>query len=746
MTNQIRQIEILLPLNVPMAFTYALPNGVGAGIGDFVVVPFGRKTEIGVIWKDATKILPDEKVKQVIKKIEIPPLSTNFRKFIDWVAAYTMSPAGMVLKMVLSTPDAFVAEKDIVLYKRHCKEVESCSSPSLEREKVREGCGKNVSSSNKNIISKPRQSILTVLADDPLTLADLREKSGSSSVTIKKMVKDGLIEEIKHPPLYHPEEVRLANIHLSDNQQNVVNDLKDKITANKFSATLLDGVTGSGKTEVYLSAIEELFKDESAQILIMLPEIALTSQVVNRFERRFGFTPQTWHSGMTKSQKEKTWRKVNNGGTRLIIGARSALFLPYKNLKLIIVDEEHDNSYKQEEGVIYNARDMAVLRAKTEGFPIILASATPSIETMENVQSGKYELLHIPNRHGGAQMPDVDIIDMRTQKLDSKHFISRPLIEAIRKNIENGRQSLLFMNRRGYAPLVLCRTCGYRFKCEECSTWLVKHKYGAHFMCHHCGYRRPEPKTCPECESEDSLVSCGPGVERIEEEVREYFPDSNIALMASDSLTHKKMAELLDDILSNKIDIIIGTQVIAKGHHFPNLNLVGVIDGNLGLEGGDLRASERTYQLLHQVAGRAGREGRKGKVILQSYMPGNAVMQALKGWDRDGFVGAEMLSRNANSMPPFTRFAALIISGVEEAAVSALARNIVNAAPRSNDVRVLGPVPAPIFMLRGKFRYRILIKTARNINLQNFIRQMLGGVKVSSSVKVKIDIDPYNFL
>jgi len=672
-----KQIAVLLPLNVPVAFTYAAPDELDLNDGDFVKVPFGRKMETGIVWGAAKDILPAEKVKKIIGKLPPPPLSPNFRKFIDWVANYTMSSPGMVLKMALSGMGNFTQARAIL---------------------------------------------------------PLPKGEGWGEGAKKKIVA------------YLPEEIHLAHIELSENQQDAVKKLHKKVTENNFSATLLDGVTGSGKTEIYLSAIEEIFKDDTAQVLIMLPEIALTSQVTNRFERRFGFTPQTWHSGMTPAAKKKTYAKVINGGTRLIIGARSALFLPYKNLKLIVVDEEHDGSYKQEEGVIYNARDMAVLRAKLKNFLIILASATPSIETMENVKSGKYEWLHLPVRHGGAQMPDVGVIDMRNQKLDSRHFLSKPLVDAIRKNIENKKQSLLFLNRRGYAPLVLCRTCGYRFKCEECSTWLVRHKHGAYLMCHHCGFKRPEPSKCPECEGENTLASCGPGVERIEEEVREYFPESNIALMASDSLTNKKMAEMLDDILSGKVDIIIGTQVIAKGHHFPNLNLVGVVDGDLGLEGGDLRASERTYQLLHQVAGRAGREGQKGRVILQSYMPNNTVMEALKGWDRDGFVDAEMLSRQQNFMPPFSRFAAIIISGTEESSVSGVGRNIVNFAPKNNEITVLGPVPAPIFMLRGKFRYRILIKTARNINIQNFIAQTFRHVKIPGSVKVKVDIDPYSFL
>jgi primosomal protein N' (replication factor Y) len=672
MIEKNKQIAVLLPINVPGAFTYAIPEDLPISEGDLVTVPFGSKNIAGIVWGPPKDIIPADKVKKIICKLSAMQLSDNFRKFIDWVASYTISSPGMVLKMALS------------------------------------GAG----------------NIAKLQGKPPL---DRNDGAGISPVAWREIIN-------------------LAHIELSCDQQAAVGQLCMKIKDSKFSATLLDGVTGSGKTEIYLSAIAEIFKDDKAQVLIMLPEIALTSQIINRFERRFGFTPQTWHSGMTPGAKKKTYAKVMNGSTRLIIGARSALFLPYHDLKLIVLDEEHDGSYKQEEGVIYNARDMAVLRAKIENFPIILASATPSIETMENVKSGKYAWLHLPVRHGGAQMPDVSIIDMRTQKLDARHFLSKPLVDAIRQNMQNKKQSLLFLNRRGYAPLVLCRNCGYRFKCEECASWLVRHKHGAYLMCHHCGFRRPEPEKCPECEGEKTLVSCGPGVERVEEEVREYFPESKIALLASDSLTHKKMIEMLDEILSNRIDIIIGTQVIAKGHHFPNLSLVGVVDGDLGLGGGDLRASERTYQLLHQVAGRAGREGQKGRVMLQSYMPANNVMQALKTWDRDGFFDAEILSRHQNFMPPFSRFAALIISGADENTTSGVARGIVNLAPKNDEISILGPVPAPIFMLRGKFRYRILIKAARNINLQGFLAQTLRNLKIPASVKVKVDIDPYSFL
>lgn len=731
------QISVLLPLNVPSAFTYAVPEKLELDIGDFVTVPFGKKTIIGVVWSDVSTPLPASKLRQVISKRQLAPLSKEFCKFLAWVSGYTMSAPGNVLKMAISVPEALEVEADLVAYKLNSE------NAAIHNTKV----------------SKARQRVLDLLKEHSncLTLSELKEKSGTTSVIIKDMAKDGHLVEVKHPPTYKPEEIHPSQIILSENQMGVVNKLRKRIAAlplsqgerevscSTFSATLLDGVTGSGKTEVYLSAIEEIFKDETAQVLIMLPEIALTSQVINRFQRRFGFEPLTWHSGRTKSQKEKIWRKVANGGTRLIIGARSSLFLPFKNLKLIIIDEEHDSSYKQEEGVIYNARDMAVVRAKIENFPIILASATPSVETVENVKSGKYEWLHLPHRHGGAQMPDVSIIDMRNQKLDSRHFLSLPLVNAIRENIKNKQQSLLFMNRRGYAPLMLCRTCGFRFQCEECSTWLVQHKYGSYLMCHHCGFKRNLPKTCPECESENSLASCGPGVERIEEEVREYFPDSNIALMASDSLTNAKMAQMLEDILSGRVDIIIGTQVIAKGHHFPLLTLVGVVDGDLGLEGGDLRASERTYQLLHQVAGRAGREGNKGRVIIQSYIPGNAVIQALQGWDRDGFISAEMDSRMQNMMPPFERFTALIISGSEELLTANAAKQLVILAPKHNGIRVLGPVPAPIFMLRGKFRHRILIKSARNINIQKWLEELLQKVKIPSGVKVRVDIDPYSF-
>lgn len=576
----------------------------------------------------------------------------------------------------------------------------------------------------------------------------------SSPGTVLKMVLSvpAALEppkEKKKKPTEHATDLPMQPlaVQLSHEQQEAAEDLCHKVASHSYSTTLLDGVTGSGKTEVYFTAIAEALKEPGAQILIMLPEIALTTQVVARFEAAFGFAPHQWHSGLTPAVREKYWREIAAGQARLVIGARSALFLPYAKLRLMIVDEEHDASYKQEEGVMYHARDMAVVRGTLEPCPVVLASATPSIETVENVRAGKYHCLKLPSRFGQAVLPDIKVVDMRKEKLPASRWLSAPLTKALTENLARGNQSLLFLNRRGYAPLTLCRECGYRFQCPECSSWLVEHKSHTKLLCHHCGYQQPVPKACPECHKEDMLVPCGPGVERIAEEVAAAFPNASVCLMTSDNLTSfRTMGQYVQDITDGKVDIIIGTQVIAKGYHFPRLTQVGVIDADLGMEGGDLRAGERTYQLLQQVAGRAGREAEKGTVILQSYMPENAVIHALAAGKRDAFLEAETNSRRRTNMPPFARMAAVIVSGKREAQVVAIARAIAAAAPVQDTVRVLGPVPAPIYRLRGHYRMRLLVKTSRQVHMQKWLRQWLARVKVPSAVKVKVDVDPYSFM
>jgi len=541
---------------------------------------------------------------------------------------------------------------------------------------------------------------------------------------------------------YH---VPRATSSLSTAQSEVAHQLRTRLHAG-YSVTLLDGVTGSGKTEVYFDAIDALLK-ESGQTLVLLPEIALSHQWLSRFEKRFGFTPAVWHSDVTKAEKKRIWNQVASGECKLVVGARSALFLPFKNLQLIVVDEEHDHSYKQEDGVIYQARDMAVARAHIEKIPILLVSATPSLESVVNVEQGKYKLLHLPERHAGAQFPEVRLIDMRSIKMDSGNFISPPLRRALADAVASGHQAMLFLNRRGYAPLVLCRACGFRYQCPSCSSWLVLHRGKKRMECHHCGHRAGIPEKCSSCGADDALVAYGPGVEKLEEEVRNFLPQARVAVMASDSISKPEEAEaIVSEMAKGNIDILIGTQMVAKGHHFPGLSTVGIIDADMGMTGGDLRAAERTYQLLHQLSGRAGRELVPGIVHVQTYAPEHPVMQALLKDDRDAFMQIESEMRQMASMPPFGRLAALIIEGSNEQAVTRAAREIAVAAPQISGVRVLGPAPAPLALLRGKYRYRLLVKAEAKLSLQKILPPWLDSVRIPNPIRLKIDVDPYSFV
>ncbi|WP_341764600.1 primosomal protein N' [Candidatus Tisiphia endosymbiont of Beris chalybata] len=515
--------------------------------------------------------------------------------------------------------------------------------------------------------------------------------------------------------------------------------------------SIIKGVTGSGKTEIYFHLITNYLK-QGKQILIMLPEIALSQQIISRFIERFNFHPIIWNSTVTKAQKKMILRGVLSNDVRVIIGARSSLFLPYNNLGLIIIDEEHDSSYKQEEGILYNARDCAVLRSTLTKGPgdsptlkVVLCSATPSIETIYNANQGKYQLIELLNRYLEATLPEIQIIDMRKEKLPKNSYLSNELITAIHKNLVNKEQVLLFLNRRGYSPLLLCKLCGYRFTCNFCSAWLVVHKLSKKLECHHCGYQTRIHHSCPSCLKEDSLTICGPGVEKIEEETRYLFPKQEIAMFSKDSSQKPdRIRELLHKMEHSKIDILIGTQMITKGYHFPNLTLVGIIDADLGnINNGDLSSTERNYQLLHQVGGRAGREGKKGLVLLQTYYPDNIIFNYIKNGDNQ-FWQYELETRAAHNMPPFTKMASILLSGKDEYKVLEVARQLVTIAPKST-ARILGPSRALMSKLAGKYRYRILIIAEKQFNLQKLLIVWLSSTKIPSYCHLKIDIDPKSF-
>jgi primosomal protein N' (replication factor Y) len=714
-----RRVGVLLPLPLSGAYDYLVPDGMDVAPGDFVEVPLGARSVLGVVWGAAKDDVPRAKLKQIEARIEIAPLPEISRRFIDWVANYCLSAPGAVLKMAMSVGDAFKPERSLKAY--------AIGDPSLGQ------------------TTQARQRVLDALADVPSMLpGDLARRAGVTAGVLAKMAELGQLRVVAQPlarPFGQPDP-DLPGALLSPAQRAAA----DELIQAHAGVTLLDGVTGSGKTEVYFEAIAACLK-RGKQALILLPEIALTTQWLERFTERFGSAPGQWHSELTGLERRLTWRAVLRGDAKVVVGARSALFLPYRDLGLIIVDEEHEQAFKQEDGVVYQARDMAVVRGHLAQIPVVLASATPSLETMHNVETGRYRFLHLPDRHGPAQLPEVRLVDLRREPPPRQSWLSPPLREAIRATLERKEQALLFLNRRGYAPLTLCRACGHGLQCPNCSAWLVEHRYLGRLQCHHCGFEAPPPAKCPACGAEGSMAACGPGVERVAEEAAALFPEASRLILTSDTASGPaKTAELLRMIAEREVDLVIGTQIIAKGHHFPNLTLVGVVDADLGLSGGDLRAAERTFQLLHQVAGRAGRADLAGLVLIQTYDPSRPVMQALKAGDRDRFYALEVEERRIHGMPPFGRLAAVIISGSDPDEVDRLGRHLARTAPHQDGIHVLGPAPAPLALLRGRHRRRLLVKARRDVPVQPVLRQWLGGVKTRGDLALEIDIDPYSFM
>lgn len=736
--------SVLVPYPVDKAYSYAVPDELDLKPGDYVTVPLGNREVPGVVWDDVPDNVPAGKVKEVVSLSDLPPMPEVHRQFIDWSAQYNMAPRGAVLKMTLSAPAALDPPKPVTGY-RLSDWVKEIMEEGGEEDKARP------SKKQKFLqqLSPQRRKILDVLADNiPRRAAEIADMAECTPAVVRGMLDKGILEIVE---LYSSAPCRKPRLNdttvtLSEDQEAAAAELRGYIKKGGFHAALLDGVTGAGKTEVYFEAVTEALK-QGRQALILLPEIALSNAFLDRFKQRFGCRPALWHSALTPAQRRNTWRGVALGETKVVIGARSALYLPYQDLGQIVVDEEHDPAYKQEDGVIYNARDMAVVRAHLGGFPIVLVSATPSLETMMNCWNGRYEQLHLPDRHGGASLPDIHMVDLREDRPERQHFIAPTLKQALADNLEKSEQSLLFLNRRGYAPLTLCRSCGHRMECPRCTAWLIEHKHNKRMLCHHCGFTMHTPETCPACEDKDSLAACGPGVERVHEEISEYFPEARTLILASDTAqSAEELRELLRKIRDHEYDIIIGTQIIAKGHHFPRLTCVGIVDADLGLRGGDLRAAERTYQLLHQVAGRAGREELPGHVYLQTWFPDNKVMQALVNNNRDAFLQVEAAEREAAFMPPYSRLAALIISGKDEQLVMETARAIGRVAPRGESLQIYGPAEAPFYRLRGNYRRRLLVQADKKINLQKFIDGWLQQVKIPSAVRVHIDIDPQSFL
>lgn len=730
------RVAVLLPLPLPGVYDYRVPPGMEARVGDYVIVPLGGRQVNGVVWGPPSLEIGDEKLKDIIGLLDLPRMPDALRRFVDWVASYTVTPPGTVLRMTMSVPSALDAPRATTAY---------LAVPDGE---LPEGDSRiRMTAARKRVLS-------SLSAGEPKSAAALARVAGVSPTVVRGMADIGLLRPVavaQKISLPQPD-WRRPGPRLSDAQGDAAAVLVDCVRRSVakpedgFAVKLLDGVTGSGKTEVYFEAIAAALAARR-QALVLLPEIALTAQWLKRFAERFGVPPFEWHSDLTGAERRYGWRAVIAGEAKVVVGARSALFLPFPSLGLIVVDEEHDSSFKQEDGVVYNARDISVVRARMGEFPVVLSSATPSLETVINAETGRYDRLTLPERHGGASLPAIGVIDMREEVMDRQSWLSPTLRQAMVETLEAGEQVMLFLNRRGYAPLTLCRTCGHRLECPNCTAWLVEHRFEGRLECHHCGLSIPPPDACPECSAVDSFAACGPGVERLAEEVTARFPDRPFDIMASDTVqSPAAAAALVRRMQDRQIDILIGTQIMAKGHHFPYLTLVGVIDADLGLAGGDLRAAERTYQILHQVSGRAGRAERPGRVLLQSYRPDHPVMAALVSGDRDRFMSAEAAARERHQMPPFGRLAALIVSGPDMAAVDDVARALGRSRPTGAGITVLGPAPAPLAILRGRHRRRLLVKTTREVNVQSLLRGWLAAVRLPNSVRVQVDVDPYSFL
>jgi primosomal protein N' (replication factor Y) (superfamily II helicase) len=720
-----RIAQVLLPLPLPEAFDYAEPEGMALVEGDLVAVPLGPRLVSGAVvaLKDAHG--HNRPLKPVAGRYQEPPLPRGTLEFIDWAARYAVDSPGQPLAITLRGARAPKARPEKVL-------VSTGVSP------VR--------------MTPARQKALAAANEGgALPAKALAELAGVSSAVIKGLVEEGALKVEERDPivLFEAPDPGRPGPRLNDSQAAAADALKAMLGEGGFQAALIDGVTGSGKTEVYLEAVAEVLeKEPEAQVLVLLPEIALTQAVLARFTERFGAAPGEWHSAVTPPRRRRVWEAVATGRCRIVVGARSALFLPFRKLRLIVADEEHDASYKQDEGFIYHARDLAVARAKIEGAAVVLASATPSLETLWNAEQGRYRWLRLTSRHGLAVLPDIELIDLRETPPEHGRWLSWPLIKAMAETLERGEQSLLFLNRRGYAPLVLCRACGEKICSPDTQSWLVEHRYTGRLVCHLTGFSMPRPDSCPSCKAKESLVSIGPGVERVAEEVAQMFPDARLAVFSSDTVAHPDAArQLIEQMQAGEIDILVATQAAAKGHNFPKLTLVGVVDADLSLRGGDLRAGERTYQLLAQVSGRAGRADRPGRALLQTYAPDHAVMKALKAQDRDAFVLAEMAERRAAGLPPYGRLAAVVLSGPDLQALEAYARGMAAAAPNGEGVEVYGPADAPLALVRGRRRKRFLVRADRNVDLQAFMSTWRARApKPPSSIRVVVDIDPYSFL
>jgi primosomal protein N' (replication factor Y) len=720
-----RFVDVLVPVALDQTYSYRVPAGIELAPGDLVTVQLGPREATGVVWADNATPSPrlHNRMKDVGEKLDVPPLKSELRTFVDWVADYTLSPRGMVLRMSLRMGEHL----------------------GPERERV----GVHLAGPPPQRMTPARARVLARFADGlTRTKGDVAREAGVSAGVIDGLIDEGTLATLVLPgePVTEPPDPDFRKPDFVLTQLAAADALRTTVDQGGATVTLLDGVTGSGKTEVYFEAVAENIR-KKRQTLILMPEIALTAQSLDRFTERFGVLPAEWHSQVSPRKRARTWAAVAANEVSVVVGARSALFLPYADLGLIIVDEEHDPAYKQEDGAHYHARDMAVVRGRVAKIPVVLASATPSVESEVNARRGRYKRIQLLERFGGQHIPSIEAIDMRREGPPRGRFISPRLAEAVQTSLERGEQALLFLNRRGYAPLTLCRACGFRLQCPNCDAWLVDHRFRKRLVCHHCGFSMPPPAECPNCHATESFAAIGPGVERLEHEAAELFSGSRILVLSSDLVeSMERLRAELDDVAQGHFDIVIGTQLVAKGHHFPKLNLVGIVDADLGLGNGDPRAAERTFQLLHQVVGRAGREEGRGMGLLQTHQPEHPVMKALISGDRDAFYSSEIELRERTHYPPFGRLASLVITANERHAAESYGRTLASCAPKDDAVRVLGPAEAPIAVVRGRHRFRLLVKSPRNFDLSVYLRQWLSGaLKPKGNVRLEVDVDPMSF-